>query len=82
MSRTQWQSSSANSKGSYALCTSNDQSDRAPGYTRSSGGMRWANCGGGSSTNTISGSWRLMGRTAGTGSDYTDIQASCWLRYA
>ena len=74
--------SAANSVGSYGLLTSNDQSDRAPGYTRSSGGMRWANCGSGSSTNTVSGSWRLMGRTAGTGSDYTDIQASVWLRYA
>ena len=74
--------SSANSKGSYAACTTNDGNDRAPGHTRSSSGMRWANFDSGSSTNTISGSWRLMGRTAGSSSDYTAKQASVWLRYS
>ena len=73
-------SSSVGNKGTYALLTINANNDKQPGGTVNSG-YRYADASGGITTNTYpNGTWRLMGRTAGQSTAFTEKQTSVFLR--
>jgi len=74
-------SSSAGAVGTYALLTvqSNDV-DRSAGYLTAGSSLRYSNANA-SPDGTPSGSWRLMGRLAGSTDNNDPKETSTWLRY-
>ena len=75
-------SGSVGAKGTYALIASTHTSDKSPGTT-SSGNLRYADADGGTTTSvSVSGTWRIMGRTAGQSTSYGVKQTTVRLRTA
>jgi hypothetical protein len=80
--RTAIASSGVGNVGTYAFCTlRNSNADRAAGYTTSGSNLRYSNANANVS-GTPNGSWRLMGRLAGSSSNAATSETSLWLRYA
>ena len=84
--RQGYKSSTAGQVGTVAfLGLRNNGSDRGKNYTKSGSNLMYSNANGNES-GTPSGSWRLLGRLAGSGSsstaDAAASETSVWIRYA
>ena len=80
-------STTANQVGSYVFAGARyNGADRNPNYTRSGSNLMYSNANGNEGYATMGGSWRLMGRLAGSSTsstaDAAASETSVWLRYA
>ena len=84
--RNGYKASTAGETGTVAfLGLRNNGNDRAKNYTKAGSSLMYSNANGNES-GTPSGSWRLLGRLAGSGTsstaDAASSETSVWIRYA